>query len=455
MKQKRLLLLSVLLLLLPAMFLGAWDTRLSSLDSPTLSLTGGAPFAYVTGGAAFPTDEYGLGLSAVSDPLDIFTLPQQLANPALFPSNSVILDSTIINTTSANGGVVLNFAIRNVPLLVGLFVARPTSTTWVIGTPRSALPGLGASYFTNAGIPGIAPTAPSNIADLLLATRFGSILVGAGVGVSYSLPSYGNASNPAGSATTSTTSSLITGRLGVSATLGPVAVDVSSLLLFGDANVSDSATGVPDSNMDAKDFSFSVNARATMPVQKTLDIVVLAEYASLPQNYSGSNAGVGFSTTTTLVDSTGFQSFGGGAGVNWKPTDVVFINALVSAIYGTVSWVDVAVNTNPRPTSNGSWIAYRALLDGEFKVVSWFTIRGGVSGTIRWYGSNPLNQVAAGVTTATKTTFFETGVNASAGLGFQITEKTVLDVLLNLINLNGAAGAMQVPGLGASLKVDL
>jgi len=232
-------------------------------------------------------------------------------------------------------------------------------------------------------------------------------------------------------------------------------VDASALLLLGDAHVSDATTGVPDSNMDANDTSFSLNARAMMAVLKTLDVVVVAEYASLPQNYSGSNAGVGFSTTTTLVDSTSFQSFGGGAGVDWKPLDAVFINALVTVIYGTASWVDVAVNTNPRPGSNGSWIAYRALLDGEFKVVSWFTVRGGVSGTIRWYGTNPLNQVAAGVTTATKITLFETGVSANAGLGFQITEKTVLDVLLNITNFDGSPGGMQVPGLGASLKVDL
>ncbi len=134
--RKTAIFLFAFLLLLP-FAAGAWDTRILSLDSPSLSESFGVPTTY--GNVLFPTDEFGIGLSAVADPLDIWKLPEQLANTALFPSSSVILDLTGSGTAlGGNAGLVIPF--KQLPLVLGVFAMRPSMNGWVVGTAPVELP---------------------------------------------------------------------------------------------------------------------------------------------------------------------------------------------------------------------------------------------------------------------------------------------------------------------------
>jgi hypothetical protein len=450
-KKKWLFILSAFLAL--PLALSAWDSRIYSLGAPTLSLSGAVPTGFAN--FVFPTDEYGLGLSAVPDALDVFILPQQLANSKLFPSTSIILDSTVL--INPNGGIVMGLGKQ---FVLGVFLFRPTLNGWVTGAPRANLAGLGGSYTADSGVAVTAPTVPANLADVIFAARLGTLLVGGGVGFSYSQAANDSSSivGTANSTTTNTSSGyVITGRLGASLPLGPVAFDASALLMYGSesaSRVSGAAAAIPNLNnsLTAGDFTFSVNARAIVPLAAALDLVALADFALLPQNYSASTAAGAVTTTTALIDSTQFLSFGGGAGVNWKPAEPVMLNALLTVVYGTGSWVSQAAGVTPRPTNSEGWLTFRPVLDGEFKIASWVTLRGGVFAVVRWVTTTTAANTG-GTTTVTQPV--ELGAGANAGFGFQITDKAALDILLNLVNFDGTGGGIQVPGLSASLKVDL
>ncbi len=273
---------------------------------------------------------------------------------------------------NGNAGVVLGAA--NQSFVMGLFLHRPDENGWVIGAPRGNLTGLGASYAANAALPSVtAPNAPTNLADILIALKLGTLLVGGGVGFSY---------NQA-------------------------------------ANLISNINGTADSTT-----------------------TILSSSATL--------AGANLDNTTTRIDPAGYLSFGGGVGLNWKPADTVFFDGLVTIVYGNGSWAAEAPGAGSRPADSVGWLMLRPVLGGEFKLAPWVVLRGGISAGVNWITTT--NIVAAGLTgSASTVTQFSPG--AAAGFGFILTEKSVLDVTLNIANFTGG-GALQTFSLNASYKLD-
>jgi hypothetical protein len=361
---------------------------------------------------------------------------------------------------NGNAGVVLGAA--NQSFVMGLFLHRPDENGWVIGAPRGNLTGLGASYAANAALPSVtAPNAPTNLADILIALKLGTLLVGGGVGFSYNQAAnlISNINGTADSTTTILSSSfVVTARGGITLPFSmgfPLVLNLGTIILLGSASgsaVSGANAAVANLNnkLSAFDFSFNVNAGATASLSQTVDLVALATFALLPQNYSATLAGANLDNTTTRIDPAGYLSFGGGVGLNWKPADTVFFDGLVTIVYGNGSWVAEAPGAGSRPADSVGWLMLRPVLGGEFKLAPWVVLRGGISAGVNWITTT--NIVAAGLTgSASTVTQFSPG--AAAGFGFILTEKSVLDVTLNIANFTGG-GALQTFSLNASYKLD-
>lgn len=452
---------AAMILLLP-FSVGAWDTRILSLNDPALVQSLGRPAGFTD--LVFPTDEFGVGLSAVPDAIDIWKLPQQLANVKLFPSSAIILDWTGSNPLMGNAGLVL--PLKGTPLVLGVFLMRPSLNGWVTGTPRSDF-GLGASFAASAGnqvsAGGTPPAAPTNLADLFVAAKFGTLLAGLSAGVAYD-QAINQTASIVGTANSNTTytssSSVITlrGGVGLPVTLKvPFNIDLSVLVLFGNASgsyVSGAAAAVPNVNdtLTAGNMSASFGGRITATLSPALDAVLLAEYALLGQNYAATTAGVALTTTTTPIDPASFGSFAVGTGVNWKPADTLFINALLSAFFGNAAWTAEAPGAGTRPADSIGWTMLRAVIDGEFTIVGPLSLRGGLSGSVRWV-TDTRNVDTGGTTSATG--FTELGAGASAGIGFKVTDKSTLDATLNLANFLQPGGGLQNLTLQVSLQANL
>lgn len=118
---------------------------------------------------------------------------------------------------------------------------------------------------------------------------------------------------------------------------------------------------------------------------------------------------------------------------------------------GAGDWVSTAPGATPRPTNSTLWVTVKPLISGEVKPASWLTVRGGVSysGT---YNTTTLNVNTGGtaVTAATWTTF----AVVNAGCSVQLTDKAVLEMVINLNNFTSTLG-LQAPFVQTSLKMDL
>lgn len=454
----------VLLLVIVPLSIGAYDTRLLSLNNPTLSQTAAVPSTLLPN-LLFPTDEFGLGVSAVPDSLDIWKLPQQLANKALFPSNAVILDYTGPAVTDGNAGLVL--APGKLPLVIGVFCRRPDQNGWMIGTPRLDLPGLGLDFFADGSAPatmqvGTGPSAPSNIADLILALRLGNLAFGAGAGFSYD-QALNSTTSTAGTANSDITekasSSVITLRGGANLALTilfPLSIDLGTILMLSNYSttyVSGAAAPVPNENdsITARNMALSVSGRIAAALSSALQVFVLGDFASLPQNYSAADNAVALDSVTIRVDPASFTSFGAGTGFNWTPAAGVLVNALVSGVLGQATWTREAPGAVSRPADSFNWTTLRCLIDGEFPLLKWLIVRGGLGGSLSFI-TDTRNVTTGGLQIANTYTVFSP--SAAAGLGLLLTEKVALDLALNLANFM-TSNLFQTLVLQASLKADL
>ena len=450
MKTRSLLLVVLSLSLIP-MSLSAWDTRLTGLGGPSLAIGQELPSALLAVGL-FPTDQFNVGLSAIPDPVDIFTLPQQLGNEKMFPSNALIAEWT--GTTTGSGGLVMK---PKGPMTFAIFLMRPGNNGFVIGAPRGAFPALG-TFVTDSTVTVTAPTAPSNIFDFIFSYKLGNVLLGGSAGFAYGLAANINesTSGTANSNVTDTSSTwAATGRLGASMPLGPVGFDAGVVVVVGNASAKQVTGAMPpvpyganlNDSLTATNVALSVNARALLPLGDKLDFAGVGNFSMLPQNYSASNAAGAITNSTALIDPSGIWSAGTGAGITWKPSDAFTIIGYLSAIVGAGNWVNV-IGASPSSTL---WVTVKPLLSGELKPATWLTIRGGVS-YAGIYNTTTLNVNAGG--TASTTVTWTTGATVNAGCSIQVTDKALLEMVINLTNFTAAAG-LATPFIQTSLKMDL
>ncbi len=406
----------------------------------------------------FPTDEYGIGVSAVPDPLDIFTLPQQLGNETLFPSSALITEWA--GLTTVNGGLVFK---PKGPITVGLFMLRPSFNQWVVGGTRAGFPGLGASFAADSTITELtAPPVPSNLLDVIVSYRLGTVLIGVGAGFAYGLASDVNGSTVGTSDSNAVDSSIswaATGRVGASIPLGPVTLDAGGTVIVGSQTARRVTGATPpfgyaanqDNTLSATNVSFAVSMRASIPLAPALSVIGLGTFALLPQDYSASTAAGSVTTATALIDPSGTWSAGSGVGITWQTADAFLVNGFVSAIVGEGNWVSVSPGTTPRPANSTLWVTIRPLLDGEIKVFTWLTVRAGIAYSARLMVTTTNAGAGGTASTAVK---WETEASVSAGWSIQATNRAVLEVLTNISALlpSAVAGA---PYVEAALKMDL
>ncbi len=438
-----------------------YDTRILSLNSPTLSQTAGASAAGVGANIIFPTDEFGLGMSSVPDTFDIWKLPSKMADKGLFPSNSIILDYT--GAANGNGGIVISPA--KLPITLGVFALRPNQNGWVTGSSRGDLTGLGGTYFADSGVTSIVtpPATPSNVVDVIAAFKIGRFSIGAGAGWTYDKALETNTSTegtPDSSITQKSTSSVITVRGGIGSdfTLGiPISLDLGAIIAISsyDATYKSGAGAVPaseDDSITANNKTLNFCARALGSISPNIDIVLLGDFVSMPQKYSQKNDGTNLDSTTDQVDDTSFTSFGFGAGMNWTPSEKVLVNALFTAIFGEGTWVGEGPAATPpdRPEDSITWKTFRGVIDGEFTLTHWMLLRGGLGGALSW--SVTETNVATGGTALEVKSFMFTP-SAAAGMGIKIKDPVSLDFVVNMSNF-ASSTFFQTLALQTSIKVD-
>jgi opacity protein-like surface antigen len=178
--------------------------------------------------------------------------------------------------------------------------------------------------------------------------------------------------------------------------------------------------------------------------------VVLGEYTRLPQDYSQTDDGTALDSTTDQVDDTKFTSFGGGAGINWTPSDKVLVNTLVTVVFGEGEWVAEAPGAGNRPGDTLDWVTLRGVIDGEFTIARWLLLRGGLGAGLSWAAEKQGVDTGLVESEDKSFTFFP---SAAAGLGIKIKDPVSLDFVLNLNNFTTGApfGALSTR---ASIKVD-
>jgi hypothetical protein len=453
MKNKSLLLAIVSLVLIP-MALNAWDTRLLGLGNPSLTIGDGLPSAMSSFVGFLPTDQYNTGLSMVPDASDIFTDPQLIGNVQYFPGISFIADWS---GATPNGGLVMRQ--KGSPMTFALFLMRPGNNSFAIGTPRGAFTNLGSFATDSTLLPNItSPVAPTNIADFFFSYKLGNILFGASGGFAYGLAAglNGSIQGTANSNVTNSSGSwAATGRLGASMPLGPAAFDASLVVVGANATATQVTGATPpggfaanqNNKLTATNVSLAVNVRGTLPLADTLNLAAVGNFSMLPQNFTASNAAGPINSTTALIAPSGIWSAGAGTGITWKATDAFVISGYLSGIVGAGNWVAVITG----PNSSTFWVTLKPLLNGEIKPASWLTLRGGVSYSAT-YNTTTINQIAGGTNSTTVT--WNTGVAVSAGCSVQVTDKAVLEMVINLSNFTNG-GNIQASFVETSLKMDL
>ncbi|MCK5570619.1 MAG: hypothetical protein KAJ15_12930, partial [Spirochaetes bacterium] len=317
----------------------ASNARLLSLNNPTLSHSAAVPASYLPN-VVFPGDDFGVGISAVPDTLDIWKFPQALVDQDLYPSTTVLFD--FLNPKNVSGGIVMG--LGNLPLALGVFVMRPDRNGWVTGAPRSDLENLGSDYAGDVGNAIITnstpPGAPDNIVDLLLALKLGMFSIGIGGGFSYDIAQWYSDEEEGTSDSDTNKNSyswIATGRMGIGMDLStyvPLSIDLCGLILFSKYNATyeSGAAATPLANQDdsvtANNIYWSAGGRITWSMTPKLDLIILGEYARMPQDYEATDDGSTLDTATTQIDPASFYSMNGGLGLNWAPNNNMFINGL-------------------------------------------------------------------------------------------------------------------------------
>jgi hypothetical protein len=409
----------------------ASNARLLSLNNPTFSHTAAVPASNLPN-LLFPGDEYGMGISAVPDTLDIWKFPQTLVDQDLYPSTTVLF--YFLSPENFSAGIVTG--LGNLPLALGVFGMRPDGNGWVTGAPRSDLEGLGSDYAEDAGnaisTNSTPPGVPDNIVDLLLALKLGMFSIGIGGGFSYDIARW-YSDEITGTSDSDTNkksySWAVPVRLGAGLDLNPIfplSVDLCGLLLFSRYNATykseAAATPLPseDDSVTANNICWSAGGRITWTLASKLDLIIIGEFARMSQDYEATDNGSSLDTATTRIDPASFFSINYGLGLNWALRANLFMNALFTATYGGGHWNADAPLPGPRGKGNdANWWTFRGVIDGELDLTSRLILRGGIGAAYRHYFPTLIN-----VGTSSE------GIipSASAGMGFLITDKITLDL---------------------------
>jgi hypothetical protein len=438
----------------------AWDARLASLNNPTLSANASVPSGTLPS-LVFPTDEYGYGLSFIPDPLDIWKLPQKLADPSLFPSHSVIVDWSGPTIFDGSAGIVVG--LEALPLSLAFFLGRPNLNGWVVGDYMDDL--YGGNYWDEAmsvaGMNNITePVTPANLADLIVALHLREVLFGVSVGFSYNLAADNQWVYKI--ETEKSRTSVITLRGGITVPLNlsfPLTIDLGSMFLISDflAKYVDSA-GTDDDSIEVDNFTYSVCGRFTFGLGPALDLDFVGEYAQTGyDDFSVFNDGIALTRYDLRLDGARIYSGGGGIGINWTPNDSVFVNGMISVISGGVDYNDEPAGVFTSEHDNITWITFRSVIDSELAIRKWFYLRGGIGTTVNYVGETHPNPPGP----ETRLWYTVNTPSASAGIGFIIAEKIHLDIALNLMNIigydtvNPYPTLSKAPALQASIKADL
>jgi hypothetical protein len=453
MKRTSSLICILLLFLIGAIGVSAYDTRINSLNGPTISHSRAAAAAGL-GSVIFPTDEFGVGLSAVPDPVDIWRLPSRLADSSYFGSQAILLN---YDGASPSAGFVSPSS--GLPLTVGIFALRPDRNGWVTGSPRDNLAGLGLNFEADAGTAAASPAAPSNILDVLVGYQRGNLMIGGGAGLAYekTVDDTSSIDGTADSTTTEkSTSSVITVRAGVTLPVSILTIDAGAIAAFSSykASYESGAAAAPPNENDsvtAGNLSLGAGVRLAAELGTNLEGVFLADFVNMPQKYEAVDNGTDLDNTTTRIDPVNFFSIGAGAGVNWRPAERTLVNALLTAVRGSASWTAEAPGAGTRPEDSLRWLSLRAVLGTEYHPLPWLFLRGGLGGSYTWT-TDERDATTAGTDSESTTTGFAIG--ATAGLGFLFSQAVELDFLLNLTNFTSAT-FFQTPAMQAAMRVNL
>ncbi len=437
--------------------LHASNARLLSLNNPTLSHTATVPTTIMPN-VVFPGDDFGMGVSAVPDTLEIWKFPQAMVDQDLYPSTTVLFN--FLSPKNVSSGIVTG--LGNLPLALGVFGLRPDRNGWVTGAPRSDLENLGSDYAEDAGnaisTNSTPPNAPDNIVDLLLALKLGMFSIGISGGFSYDIAEWYSADDVgvSGSRTKKNSYSWIaTGRMGISMDLRrivPLSIDLCGVLLFSDYNaIYDSGSvATPLTNQDdsvtADNIYWSAGGRITWTLNPKLDLIFLGEYARMAQDYEATDDGSSLTTETTQIDPAYFYSMNAGVALNWAPKSSMFINTLFIVAFGDSKFQDDAPSPGTRDEEeHQTWITLRGVIDGEFDLTSRLILRFGAGAAFKYFDTNH--------ETDSNYTSMDIIPSASAGLGFLITEKLSLDLGVQFLDLT--ASTFGSATVAASLEVGL
>lgn len=233
----------------------------------------------------------------------------------------------------------------------------------------------------------------------------------------------------------------------------PLSVDLCGLFLFSryNATYESGVTATPLANQDdsvtADNIYWSAGGRITWTLASKLDLIILGEFARMPQDYEATDDGSTLDTSTIRIDPASFYSMNGGLGLKWAPGNNMFINGLFIVAFGDGNFQ----NDAPAPGTRGEeeshmWITIRGVVDGEFDLTSRLILRCGVGGTYNYFD-----------TSITSGTYFNSQdiiPSASAGMGFLITDKITLDLGVQFLDLT-ARDTFGSATVAASLEASL
>ena len=455
---KKVFFLVLSLMMFVSVSLYASNARLLALNNPTLSHTAAIPASDLPN-VVFPGDDFGVGISAVPDTLDIWKFPQALVDQDLYPSTTVLFN--FLSPKNVSSGIVTG--LGNLPLALGVFGMRPDRNGWVTGAPRSDLENLGSDYAEDAGNAIITnstpPDAPNNIVDVLLALKLGMFSFGIGGGFSYDIAQW-YSDEIFGTSDSDTVKSsytwVATGRIGTGMDLNPnvpLSVDLCGLFLFSryNATFESGLAATPlvnqDDSVTADNIYWSAGGRITWTLAPKLDLIILGEFARMPQDYEATDDGSTLDTATTRIDPASFWSINGGLGLNWAPDNNMFINGLIIIAGGVGSFQNEAPAPGPRDEEDSYvWITIRGVVGGEFDLTSRLIVRCGAGGTY--------NNFDTSHDTSTNFTSMDIVPSASAGMGFLITDKITLDLGVQFLDLT-ARNTFGSATVAASLEARL
>ena len=359
-----------------------------------------------------------------------------IIDPELFPGSFLILNYE--GEADGSGGLILR--TRQLPLALGVYIARPNKNGWVVGQPRGYLPGLGDEFDDDvANMIFYPPYPPTNIVDIFSAVGIGPFHIGLGAGYSWDLTSEYEFASQAEDfddrVEEYSAARVLTGRLSLGAhfrLLIPVSIQLGAAVSLGQylATYTSGQDAVPvasaKASISAENLAVNICFRGAFQVAPTLKIAALSDVVLLPQNYEATD------DNGAILDTqpTQLQSLGYGLGTVWTPNDAVLVSSLVTVIVeGASFYIEETSDVEPA-MSGGNALIIRGVLSGEFKICPWLIVRGGIG--IRAEDDRLRLSVDSGEI-RDRQSFISP--DASAGLGFALSEQIQVNFALNLFNL--------------------